>query len=114
MAKIYKSPIEEPVIDFTNGRGVQDYQNDCAKFKDDLREWLKKNGLVREHAGKVIKFPVADSYAEYMVADVEKAMLIHLKLGDEWHFEFAHLLTSTEILEKIQQQEAMAKFFTKK
>lgn len=112
MAKIYDPPkeIQVPQIDFSSSEKIDGYQGECDKFIADLKEWCIKR-KPQEHVGEVIKFPVADSHAEYMVASLNPVQLIHLPLWDAWHFQYAHLLGKKEILEKIAQNKALAQLF---
>jgi len=111
MAKIYSAPssITVPVLDFKN---LSNYDKDCEKFKAELSAFClarKKD----KNVGEVIRFQVADGYAEYMVASTKPVELIHLPFWDCYQFEYAHLLTAKEIQGKIDQEAALAKLFKK-
>ena len=114
-AQIYDVPdeVNVPKIKFGNFN-LKEYQEEVEKFYKDLKQHLLNLGWVGEHVGEVIRFPVADGYAEYMVFDLNPVRLVHIPLGDAWHFEYVHLLTKTEVLKKIQQQKALAELFGKK
>jgi hypothetical protein len=64
--------------------------------------------------GEIIKFPVADGYAMYMVASMKPLMLIHLALGDAWSYGDVDLMTAKRVQDKIDQQKALDKLFAKK
>lgn len=109
MAKIYSAPtnIKKPVMDFRNING---YKADIERYINELKEVLvnRKNG---KNVGEIIRFPVADGYAEYMVASMRPLELVHLPLYDEWQFEYANRLTATDVEAKIQQQKNINKLF---
>ena len=109
MAKVYLAPesIKVPELDF---RIMNTYEEACDNYKAELKAFLqkRKNG---KNVGEIISFPVADGYAEYMVASMEPVELVHLPLGDAWDFQYARLLTAKEVQEKIDQQKALERLF---
>lgn len=118
MAKIYSVPegITVPEISFTD---FKEYEKKCDEFVKELEEWVKKRKPVEEFGdelvGEIIRFPVADGNAEYMVASSKGPVeLIHLPLMDAWHFEYAHRLTSKDVREKVAQQKRIEKLFSRK
>ena len=117
MAKIFNPPacIETPKISFSD---IQGYRDACKKFEADLKQWCvdraTKAGITDENIGEVIKFPVADGYAEYMVACLKPVQLIHMPLWDAWDFQYANRLTKKDIVENIQQQNNLKKLFADK
>jgi hypothetical protein len=112
MATIFNSPnqVKVPELDFKN---FGQYQKDCVKYKEDLKAWLNKNGYNGKNVGEIIQFPVADGYAEYMVASMKPVKLVHLPLMDAWHFQYAHLMTAKEIQTKIDGQNRLMELFKK-
>ena len=109
MGKIYLPPAEIKVPDF-NWENFDDYQKTENKFIDDLKQFCKQRNS-GEYIGEVIKFPVADSYALYMVASLSPIELIHLPLMDAWEFQYIDRLTAQDIKEKIDNEKKLAKFF---
>jgi len=111
MAKVYSAPetIKVPSLDFGNVKG---YNEACEKYKADLKAMLQKRNTGK-NVGEIIRFPVADGYAEYMVASMKPVELVHIPLWDAWDFQYAHLLTAKEVQESIDQQKALEKFFKK-
>lgn len=111
MAQIYNPPseIKVPELDF---RDFGAYEKSCKKFTTELKAFVKgrKKG---KHIGEIIRFPVADGHAEYMVASLSPVELVHIPLGDAWEFGYAHLMTKKEIVEQIERQKAIAKIFGK-
>jgi len=112
MAKVYTVPSGIKVPEF-NWKDVKQYEKDCEQFKADLKAFLvkRKNGKL---VGEVVRFPVADGYAEYMVAGLSPVELIHLPLWDEYQFEYAHLMTAKEIQDRIESERMLAELFGKK
>lgn len=112
MAQIFNPPdvIKLPSLDFSK---IAQYKEDSKKYIENLQAFLKrrKNG---KNVGEIIRFPVADGYAEYMVASMRPLELVHIPLGDAWNFEYAHRLTAKDVQEKIDQQKALEELFNKK
>ena len=79
----------------------------------DLKKELKSMGYKGKNFGEILRFQVADGYAEYMVVSMRPLKLMHLPLGDAWDFQYAHLLTAKEVNEKIEGKKALAKIFSK-
>jgi len=113
MAKIYSAPkeVEVPKINFTNfNRKEQDEKDE--KYLKDLESYLREHGYDKKNVGEIIRFPVADGHAMYMVASMKPVQLIHIPLWDAWDFEYAHLLTAKEVQLKIDQQKRMKDMFS--
>jgi len=112
MAKIFNPPsdIKEPNLDFSN---IDKYQDECKKYIKALKGKLQTYNPNGKNVGEVIRFAVADGYAEYMVASMKPVELVHLPLMDAWEFQYAHLLTAKEVQESIDKEKAIAKLFKK-
>ena len=108
MGKVYSPPAQIPVPEF-NWEDIAAYEKANEKFIEDLRAFCKNRNNA-EHVGEVIQFPVADGYAQYMVAALSPVELIHLPLWDAWQFDYVSRLTKKDIVEKIEQRKAMDKF----
>lgn len=120
MGKIFSAPssIEVPRFKYGgDGKTVAElraaYHAAEAKYFEDLKAVLVKRKN-QKHVGEVIRFPVADGYAMYMVASLSPVELVELALGDAWQYQYAHRLTKADIIQKIESQQAMAKLFSKK
>ena len=109
MATIYSPPksIQVPTVSFSD---INKYRKECDEFIEKLRAFVKsrKKG---DYIGEIIRFPVADSHAEYMVASLRPAELIHIPLWDAWDFNYAHLLGAKEIKEEVDRAKNIAKIF---
>ena len=73
---------------------------------------MQELGYSGKNMGEILRFPAADSYAQYMVVSMRPLQLVHLSLGDAWGFQYAHLLTAKEVQEKIDQQKRINKLFS--
>ena len=112
MAKVFLLPsgFEAPKFDWQN---IEQYEKDCFELVERLKKWcIERNN--QKNVGEIIKFQVADGYAEYMVASTNPVELIHLPFWDAWQSETAPLMTAKAIQDKIDQALAMAKLFSKK
>lgn len=114
-AQIFDVPeeIKVPQIRFDGKFNLKEYNEDVEKFEQQLKDHLKNLGYDGEHVGEIIDFPVADGKARYMVFNLKPVMLVHLPLDDAWEFDYAHLLTKTEVVKKIQQQKALEEMFSR-
>jgi len=123
MAKIYNTPKEMKTPDFTydqNGHpDIKKYEEDNEKYIEELKDLLLKRKNIspgtwsgpEKYVGEIIRFPVADGHAEYMVASMIPLELVHLPLSDAWHFQYVHLLTAKEVTEKLVGQKKMKELF---
>lgn len=112
MAEIYSAPSEVrlPKLDFSN---METYNKDCERYVSDLVKHIKDMGYKGKNVGEVVKFAVADGYAEYMVLSMKPMRLIHIPLGDAYEFPYVGLMTASEITKKIEGQKMMDKLFSK-
>lgn len=110
MAKIFKQPSAVKSPSYSNWNR-EEMRKEEERYENDLRDFLTKNGCKGKNFGKTISFPVADGYASYMVASMRPLELIHMEIGDCYHFKYAHLLNAKEVQAKIDKQEKMRKIF---
>ena len=118
MANIYKAPssLQIPSFTYTGKDSLNAYLEAEKKYLEDLATLLKNRNPKDPYVGKIIKFPIADGYALYMVASLKRnpIELIHIEIGDAWNFPYIERLTKKDILAEIQRQEAIGKLFGKK
>ena len=109
MGKVYTAPegFETPKFNDMNT-----YSKRCDEYVAKLQAWAKENGSGPE-AGKIVRFNVADGYAQYIVFSLKPVKLIHIDTMDAYQFQYANRLTAGDIREKIRQEEAMEKMFSK-
>lgn len=120
--KVYATPKEIPTPDFADALTDNRYDRakddaNIAKFQGDLKDHLIAQGYTGKLTGKVIRFPVADGYAAYMVAQKGASLvLLHLAIHDAYAIPAAHErgLTAADVRAKIKQAEAMAAIFGRK
>jgi hypothetical protein len=112
MVTIYRPPsnVKVPTFSFQN---IKQYNIDCDKFYNELKTELLKRKKGK-HVGEVIRFPVADGHAEYMVASLRPLELVHIPLGDAYEFAYIYLFTAKEVSAQITRQKAMDKLFSRK
>jgi len=86
---------------------------DEDKYLVELTDFVKKRKSGK-YIGKVIKFPVADGYAKYMVASVRPLELVNIPFDDEYEFQYIYNLKWKDIRLKIEQEELLNKLFSPK
>jgi len=123
MAKIYDAPQEMKTPDFTydqNGHpDIQKYKEDNEKYIKELKVLLLKRKNIlsgtwsgpEKYVGEIVRFPVADGHAEYMVASMKPLELVHLPLSDAWYAADVHLLTAKEVTERLVSEKKMKELF---
>lgn len=112
MAKVYLLPDGFNAPDF-NWEDINQYEKDCLELVERLKKWcIERNN--QKNVGEIIKFQVADGYAEYMVAATKPVQLIHLPFWDAWQSETASLMTAKAIQDKIDQKIMFDKLFAPK
>lgn len=110
-AKIYSAlkEVETPRFEFREG--IESYNKKEKKYLKDLKNKLIDMGYNGKNVGEVIKFQVADGYAQYMVVSMRPLRLMHLNLIDGYSFQYAHLLTAKEVNEQIDRQRRLEELF---
>jgi hypothetical protein len=106
MAQILYPPksIKKPVFN------IDTYHEDEEKYVKELKAFCLANGSGK-NVGETIKFQVADSYAVYMILSMNPLELIHVPVGDEWHFDHVDLMTTERVQEMIDHDKAMKSLF---
>lgn len=110
--KVYSCPDELPApeVDYRN----YDYDRERAReheHQQQLKAWLQRNGYSGARTGEVVRFGVADGYAQYMLADGPRSILIHLPYGDAWQYGDVQFLPKAEIVRRIEADKKLASFF---
>jgi hypothetical protein len=114
-AKIY-SAFEEltvPTFSFGNGASVEDYNKANDQYIVDMKAKLIEHGYKGKNSGEVIKFPVADGHALYMVISMRPLQLMHIPIVDAWEFQYVHLLTAKEVSGQIEANKKWDEFINK-
>jgi hypothetical protein len=109
-AKVFSTPTGIDAPDFgdafvNGGYSINKESELRSEFLDKLRGWLKANKYTGPLAGKVVRWPIADGYAEYMVVSLRPLTLIHLPLGDAWRMPapFERGLTAADIRDQVER-----------
>jgi hypothetical protein len=79
-----------------------------------LAEWLRAHGYTGKHTGKIYRTPIADGYAEYMLADGKTAALFHLPYAGGYASPDVKFLPKAEVLRRIKASEEFEKLFRSK
>jgi hypothetical protein len=84
-ATVYATPneIALPEFELTSTMAEEDAKDD--RFVADLRAWLKDHDYKGQYVGGIIRFPVADGSADYMVMSLRPLKLMHLGWHDAWN-----------------------------
>jgi hypothetical protein len=113
MAKIF-SPPSEIIIPTLDWKDIPKYKAECEKYIQDLKDYFKRYAPDVEEIGEIVKFPVADGYALYMVATLKPLELVHIPTWDAYEFQYANRLTKKDILLQIKRDRDLQKLFPKK
>lgn len=79
--------------------------------RESIKQCLIENGYTGRHTGGVLRMPIADGHAEYMLADGNPSILVHLPYGDAWDHPDVTFLPKKEVIRRIKNDEAMRKLF---
>ena len=112
MGKVYKAPIEPPVISYANYVHEEAVAAEQAYVKA-VVEFAKANGS-GPYSGEIVRAPVADGYAEYAVVSTKPVKLFLLETGDAYQFSMAHRWTAGDIKEMVERDRAWKKLFAAK
>lgn len=112
---LYGSPLTAPTYDLKlsvteNIQAEKDYIESIKTYllRSTEKDLIKMK--LDEYFGKIIRFPVADGYAEYFVISlVRGAHLIHIATGDAYTYPELNLMNSGAIALKIEQDEMKLK-----
>jgi len=87
-----------------------------AKIWAGLQEDSDSVDLSKSLVGALIRFPVADGYAVYIVNRDKPLSLTHVALGDGWSADPILLrgLRKTDIIERVERDRNLKKLFAKK
>jgi hypothetical protein len=111
MATIYYSPqeIPLPIMDWMD---MDKYRKDSDIYLSELNAFCLKRKKGK-NIGEIIKFQIADGYAEYMIASMKPLELIHIPLLDAYQLPYIQNLTTKDVQEKIDQQKKLEVLFKK-
>lgn len=110
MAKVYRSNIEAPGVSFDGN-----WEQDALEYHEKVRETCIAN-CSHKLAGEIVRFGVADGYAEYMVYSVRPLALLHLETLDCYQIPEAHSrgLTLSDIKKMVEWEKNLSALFREK
>ena len=106
-AIIYSAPehIKKPDYNWSNGN--DNWEEEEKRYINEIIANNKTMGYNGKNMGEILKFPVADGYAEYMVLEMRPLRLIHLEILDGYEFQYAHLMTASEVEAQLKRQRVL-------
>lgn len=113
--KVYAAPEGITLTpDYSNYNRVEEQRKE-DEYKAAIKKWLVENGYNGPLTGEVASFGVADGYAQYMLGDKGRGgILIHLDIGDAWHYQYIERLTKADIVKSIERDRNMKALFAKR
>jgi len=112
MAKIYSGVEGIPVPEFKADGEYQDYDKRCDDYITSIKMQARRSNPSCPEAGEVIYFPVGDGNAQYVVMSLKPVTLVHLAIGDAWHFQYANRLTAADVRREISRRAALNRIFS--
>lgn len=111
MGRIYAPPKEvgpDPSITLD----IKEYDKQWKVWENKLREWCRENAD-RKNAivGEIVRHPVADGYAYYMILSLRPVKLIHLPYLDGYQFSMADRWRAEDLKQMVTQERALQKLF---
>jgi len=115
--KVYAPPADVTFseVDYLNYDREREIARE-AENNEMVRAWLKEQGFIGKHSGKIMSLPFADGHAQYMLADGKPgtaSFLVHLPHGDAYHNPLASGLTKKAVIDEIIRGEKLAEIFAK-
>lgn len=117
--EVYSVPAELPEPDLGDfigsGLAVQAYFDACKQHQDRVAAWCRTHSK-SDIAGKVMRFPVADGKAVYMVYTTRPLTLIHLNYGDGYTLDEMTLrgMRVSDVRAQLQKEDALDALFGRK
>lgn len=113
MATAFANPVPAPDFMEPDGRfDIAGYEARCKAYEAETEAYIRTvlHGK-HKHTGKILRFPVADGYATYMIWTPTK--WIHLEEGDAWHADPALIrgMRAADVDERIERDAKRAAFF---
>lgn len=103
--------IKAPEFNF-NDFNVKQYEQEVEAYEKKLRAFCKKESKSK-YSGEIIKFPVADGYARYMVLSLRPTQLIYIDEWDGYQTDVVNYIPPNEIKKLVDGQKALNKLFGK-
>lgn len=121
--KVYGLPdhVHVPGFDesFVDGRYSMEKDDEVTKeFFARVKDYcVNELGGTGKLTGEIIRFPIADGYAQYMVCELPRTtFLIHLRIHDGWQIPEAHErgLRKQDVKEMVDREKRLAELFGRK
>ena len=115
MAKVFNAP-EQIKFEFSYSNFDRTkYDAAEQKYFNELSDFCKKrNPNGGEYIGERLRFPAADGYAEYVVANLKPVELVHCDIGDGWSYQGANRLTKKDVMQQVDSYKRLSELFSKK
>ena len=115
--KVYQLPLHlqatAPKVDYRNFNYDTMIAEEDA-HRESIKRWLlEESNYKGKHTGGILRMPIADGHAEYMLADGNPSILLHLPYGDAWDSPDVKYLPKKEVIKRIKTHTAMMKAFSK-
>lgn len=114
MGQIYSGIVGIEPPEFKSGETWNDYEKRQVEYVETIKDQARILGNFSRYSGEEVYFPQGDGHARYIVISIKPLQLIHLPVGDAWHFPYIERLTAKDITTKIDQQRAIREIFSKK
>lgn len=116
MAVAYANPIPAPEFMEPDGRyDHAGYEARCTAYEAETEKYIRTElGGKHKHTGKILRFPVADGYAQYMIWTPTK--WIHLDEVDGYQADAATVrgMRAVDVDERLARDERLAALFGRK
>lgn len=110
MLKVYAPPKEITPPSWASYKDVQLYNKAEENYTNSIIDFCKKYGKGK-HRGDVVRFPVADGYAVYVIYSESPMELIHDESGDAYQYMYVERLTKKDILQLAESYNKLKKMF---
>jgi hypothetical protein len=115
--KVFTSPIPVPEFSefYVDGKfDIGKMTEIEAAYTASVAKWLTDHGYHHKLTGQIVRFPVADGAAEYMI--MNGTSMLHLPLGDAWQIPDAHArgIRITDIRNELDRSRKIRELFAQK
>lgn len=109
--KVCSTPVPFAEPDYANYDMRREQEREIEHAAQ-IREKLKEMGYTGPNTGRILLEPMADGYAQYMLADAGRTFcLIHLPYGDAWDNQNVRFLPKREVIKRSRPFEEVMKAF---
>lgn len=111
MAKIYTVSDQVQTPELKMPFNFNEYNKSIEEYKKEVERVIRATFKSTPDTGTIIRFGVADGYAEYMIISVKDATMVHLEHADAYRFQFDYKLGSSEIKNQLKMERSFKKLF---